>query len=128
MNLFNIFFKKSSKNFVSDITKTNIYNAWENVEFALNSKTPSQLRQALITADKCLDNALRDMVKGESLGQRLKNGQHFFDDVTYQNIWRAHKIRNNLVHEAGYEPSYVSLINSINDLKKGIIKLGVDIK
>lgn len=127
MNIFNLFFKSSTstKKQVSVTTKNNILNAWNSVDIALKSKTPSQLRQALITADKCLDNALRDVVAGEKMADRLKNSKSKFDYKTYDNIWKAHKIRNNLVHEAGFEPSYVTLINSIKDLQNGLTKLGI---
>lgn len=134
MNIFNLFKgnnKRSntrSTRSVSASTQTNIKNAWSSVEIAMNTKTPSQLRQAIITADKCLDNALRDVVSGDKMADRLKNAKNKYDYATYDKLWKAHKIRNNLVHEAGFEPSYVTLINAIKDLQTGIEKLGVKVK
>lgn len=131
MNIFNLFKKsnkQNSKKTVSMSTQQNINTAWNSVDIALKSKTPSQLRQAIITADKCLDNALRDIVPGEKMADRLKNSKNKFDYATYDKLWKAHKIRNNLVHEAGFEPSYVTLISAIKDLQNGIEKLGVKVK
>ncbi len=90
-----------------------------NYEEALKTKTPSQLRQALITADKCLDNALRDIVNAETMGERLKVAKSKFTHRTYDSIWRAHKIRNSLVHETEFEPTYSTLISAIEDLQDG---------
>jgi len=110
---------------VSSNTVFAIRSAWVGVSEALISKTPSQLRQALITADKCVDNALRDVVSGETMGERLKNAKDKFDYPVYDSIWRAHKVRNSMVHETSFEPSYSLLISSINDLKRGLQSLGV---
>jgi hypothetical protein len=86
---------------------------------------PSQLRQALIQADKSLDNALRDLVPGETMGERLKNAYSLFEKNFYNNIWRAHKMRNALVHESGYEPPHHALKRSIDDFKKALNKIGI---
>lgn len=112
---------------ISEITRNNISRDWKNIEILLSQKSPSQLRQALITADKCLDNALRDIVEGDSMGDRLKNSDRLFDRDLYNKIWDAHKIRNNIVHEAGYEPPYFVVTSAVNNLKEGLCALGVRI-
>jgi hypothetical protein len=105
-------------------TKKMIQNDLRRVEVLLKGKSPSQLRQALITTDKALDNALRDMVSGDTMGERLKNAYTLFDRGLYNNIWSAHKMRNALVHESGYEPPHHMVTNGINNLKKGLRSLG----
>jgi len=110
---------------VSTSTVDSIQRAWVGVNDALGSKNPSQLKQALITADKCVDNALRDVVKGETMGERLKNAKGKFEYPVYDSIWRAHKIRNSMVHETDFEPSYATLVSAITDMKKGLDALGV---
>lgn len=102
-----------------------IRREWEQIEILLKGKKPSQLRQALIKADKTIDNALRDIVSGDTMGERLKNAQDKFDWSTYDKIWKAHKIRNKLIHESGFEPPYHMVISAVADLKKGIKKLGI---
>ncbi|MFA6982010.1 MAG: hypothetical protein WC243_03240 [Patescibacteria group bacterium] len=113
------------KKTVTSETVIKIKTDWKNVEVLLAGKSPSQLRQALITADKCLDNALRDIVEGNSLGERLKNGADLFDNITLNKIWEAHKIRNNIVHETNYEPPHYVLTDAVGKLKKGLEALGV---
>lgn len=120
-----LFGRKTSKRGIGVETRNNISRDWKNIAILLGQKGPSQLRQALITADKCLDNALRDVVNGETMGDRLKNAQKMFDWDLYNKIWEAHKVRNNLVHESGYEPPYFVITQSVDNLKKGLEVLGL---
>ena len=112
---------------VKPVTKDNIKRDWQNIDLLLKGKQPSQLRQALITADKCLDNALRDVVPGEKMGERLKNVRPEFEYSVYDKLWKAHKVRNSIVHEAGFEPPYHMVQKSVDDLKKGLAVLGVKV-
>lgn len=112
---------------VSVGTEQVIRAEWQNIEVLLQGKQPSQLRQALISADKTLDNALRDLVSGDTMGDRLKNSKDMFDYPTYDKIWKAHKMRNALVHEAGYEPQHFMITGAIEDLRKGLKVLGVNV-
>ncbi|MFC1755956.1 hypothetical protein ACFLZK_01150 [Patescibacteria group bacterium] len=107
-------------------TKKMIESDLRNVDVLLKGKKPSQLRQALITTDKALDNALKDVVIGENMGERLKNASELFDRDLYNKIWSAHKMRNSVVHESGYEPPYHMVTQGIDNLKKGLRTLGVN--
>ncbi|MFZ2664304.1 MAG: hypothetical protein WAX66_02995 [Patescibacteria group bacterium] len=118
---------KGSKGSVSLSTVENIRRDWENINVLVSQKGPSQLRQALISADKSLDNALRDIVGGEAMGERLKESQDLFDRSLYNKVWEAHKLRNSLVHESGFEPPYFVVIEAINNLKEALYILGVKV-
>ena len=107
-----------SRSTVSSQTEDKIKVEWKNINILLAGKAPSQLRQALISADKCI-------VDGKTLGERLKKSQNKFDRNVYNNIWEAHKIRNSLIHESGYEPPHFMLTKGIDDLKRGLEALGV---
>jgi hypothetical protein len=100
---------------------------WESIKVLLDQKGPSQLRQALIVADKSLDNALRDLVVGESMGERLKNAKDLFQWDLYQKIWDAHKLRNNLVHESNFEPPYFMVTEAVTNIQNGLISLGLKV-
>ena len=102
-----------------------IESEWKNIKILLEGKKPSQLRQALIRADKTLDSALKDLVTGQTMGERLKNAPHMFDRSLYDKVWKAHKTRNALVHESGYEPPHHIISTSINNLKTALNSLGV---
>ncbi len=112
---------------ISSETEEKIMRDWAGIRQLLTQKGPSQLKQALITADKSLDNALKDFVAGESMGERLKNAKHKFDPDTYGKIWSAHKLRNNLVHESGFEPSYFVVTEAVEHLRLGLKLLGLKV-
>lgn len=113
------------KAFVSIATEERIKREWEEINLLMSRKGPSHLRQALIKADKCLDNALRDVVEGESMGDRLKSAKDRFSPEIYDKIWKSHKVRNNLIHEAGYEPPYYVVTEAVENLKEGLTALGI---
>ena len=117
-----------SNSYVSQRTIDNIQREWKNIRVLTEGKSPSQLRQALISADKTLDNALRDVVAGDSMGERLKNARDKFSSwEVYDKVWKAHKVRNNLVHESGYEPPYFVVQEAVENLKRGLAELKVQI-
>ena len=126
--IFDFLFKKTLKHkVITANTRNKIVDDWRNVEMLLNQKSPSQLKQALIMADRSLDNALKDIVDGNSMGERLKNAQNMFSYGVYNEIWEAHKVRNSLVHESGYEPPYFVVIQSVESFKKGLQSLGINL-
>ncbi len=110
---------------VSSQTIEKISRDWENIAVLVKGKSPSQLKQALITADKTLDAALKDIVLGDTMGERLKNAKDKFDRATYNRIWDAHKLRNSLVHEAGFEPGYFTLDGAITNIRMALRKLRI---
>ncbi|KKS31510.1 hypothetical protein A2380_00495 [candidate division WWE3 bacterium RIFOXYB1_FULL_43_24] len=112
---------------VSQETVRKITSDWENISVLLKQKGPSQLKQALIMADKSLDAVLKEIVPGETMGERLKNAVDKFDRPTYNRIWDAHKLRNSLVHEAGFEPAYFMVTEAVANLKEALYKLGVNV-
>lgn len=64
--------------------------------------TPESMKLALIEADNLADGLLKDMrLEGEHMADRLE--QLTRDDFsTLDRLWRAHKVRNQLVHEPGF--------------------------
>ncbi len=115
-----------SRKHVSPQVSRKIKERWENnVKVGLESRKPSQLRQSLIMADKLLDAALKEVSEGEKMGERLKNSRDLFEWEVYDKLWKAHKVRNSLVHDLDYEPTYFVLEEAIDDLKTGLTELGV---
>ena len=127
MSLFSFLFggKKFGRRSVSTQTMELIRYEWKGIGELLAQKGPSQLRNALIKADKTLDNALRDIVAGENMGERLKNAKDTFDPYTYEKLWKAHKLRNSLVHESGFEPPHHMVTTAIENFRVGLQKIGV---
>jgi hypothetical protein len=122
-----LFGKKVSRKSVSPQTRSKVEKEWKNIQVLLSAKGPSQLRQALISADKCVDNVLKDLVPGETMGERLKNAGNLFDSNIYNKIWEAHKIRNTLVHEVGYEPPHFVVTEAVENFRRGLNSLGISL-
>jgi hypothetical protein len=115
------------KKTVSKGSLVRIGRDWEEIEVLLKGSSPSQLKQALITADRSLDSVLKDLASGETMGDRLKNGKNLFYPQTYDRVWQAHKLRNALVHESGFEVQGFILKNAVDQLKNAVKELGVKV-
>mgnify|MGYP000530600649 CR=1 FL=1 len=100
---------------------------WKNIEKLIAAGKPSALRQAVVEADKLLEFSLKKLInKDQSLGENLKQAKDLFPDWnTYQQAWEAHKIRNALVHEANFEPTYSVSKEAIAKFKHSLQALGV---
>ncbi len=62
-------------------------------------------KEGIIRLDALLGKSLQYAgMKGETVGERLKNAKRLFQQGPYDAIWRAHKLRNTIVHEP-YQPS-----------------------
>ena len=97
---------------------------WGQVDYCLLQS--NQLLNALMEADKILDQALiRKGAEGNTLGERLKYAEKFFNADLYQEIWRAHKLRNTLAHEVGAEINEKEIKYSVATIKKAITYLGL---
>lgn len=80
---------------------------WKRIMAKAFAAPPQSLTLAIIEADKCVNDALKSLgFEGEHMADRLEQlNPSDFD--TLQNLWRAHRIRNDLVHtpDFGIEPA-----------------------
>ena len=106
-------------------TQAKLKSEWETIAKLLKQETPSSIRQALIAADRSLDTVLTDLSEFKTMGDRLKDTKRLFEENMYNKIWKAHKLRNSIVHEAGFEPPHFIVKEAIEDLKKGLLSLKV---
>ncbi len=57
-------------------------------------------KMAVINLDTLLGKALAYYgIKGETVGERLKQAGRIFEKDQYNALWAAHKMRNTIVHE-----------------------------
>lgn len=76
---------------------------WEKIVSALESDNPSDWKVAIIEADTMLDALVANLgYRGDNLGDRLKMVEPS-DFLTLNDAWEAHKVRNAIAHEGGYE-------------------------
>lgn len=82
--------------------KVSLNSAWERVRTHIESQNESDWRLAVIEADIMLSELVDTMgVTGDSLGDKLKQIEKS-DFVTLDSAWEAHKVRNQIAHDASY--------------------------
>ena len=78
---------------------------WNTISRRLNSPNDSDWKIAIIEADKFIDEVVRNLGgEGKTLGERL-NSLPLGTIVHINEVWEAHKIRNNIVHDPDYRLS-----------------------
>lgn len=81
------------------------FKQWLKITKRLETGREADYKLALLEADNLLDEILNKIgYKGESLGEKLKQ----LDPGTLPNleeVWQAHKVRNNIVHDPDYRLS-----------------------
>jgi hypothetical protein len=87
----------------------------------------NDLREAVSEADKLLDQALKQSgLSGDTMGDRLKSARARFSDRSINDgAWRAHKLRNALVHEVGFDLIPSQAREAIRDFERALRDLGV---
>ena len=82
--------------------KRHLNKSWQKILIRMQKNDETNLRLALIEADNLFDDLLKQMrLPGESMADRLK----YIDSSQVSNIdeiWRAHKLRNAIVHNHEY--------------------------
>lgn len=102
-----------------------VRRSWQKVEELLALGKPSQLKQAVIEADKILDFVLQRLVTGLALGERLRAARELWEKEVYEDLWSAHKVRNSLVHESGYDPPHFVCREAVAKIKQGLTALRI---
>jgi len=88
---------------------------WHSIKTKFAIGTPESARLAIIEADALVDTALKGMqIPGEHLADRLSNLDQ--DDIKSMNrVWRAHRLRNDLVHTPGFAVSVPDAQRTMED-------------
>jgi len=97
---------------------------WEKTKKRLEGGLESEYKLAIIEADSMIDEVLKRIGhKGETLGDRLKE---LTPDLlsNINDIWEAHKIRNNIVHDPDYKLSLREAQKAIEIYEKALTDLG----
>ena len=104
------------------IDKEHFKNEWNDVLSLFKDEKTRPL--SVIHADKLLDQALKCLgYNGENMAERLvaaKAKLQHRDDV-----WKAHKLRNKIVHETSFEPKEQQVKNALQGYYKTFKDLGV---
>jgi hypothetical protein len=127
MNFFTKIFKKNevpkTRESLSFADREQIKERWEKIEQLTKVGRPSAFREAVIEADKLVDFALKVCFPfRETAAERLKEAKEFFlrNRDYYENLWYAHKIRNEMVHTVGFELPSVEAKNILAYYKQAL--------
>lgn len=112
------------RRFFIPLEKKEIKKKWQEIEEILKKENEASWRLAILEADKFFDYLLKSIgFSGDSFGQRLKLACYKFEKL--RPIWFAHKIRNRIVHDSGYKPSFFEAKRALKIFKEGIKELGL---
>ncbi len=102
----------------------NRYRAkWLSIEHQLKQDQPSSRHLVVLNADKLLDQALKERgVKGTTMGERMKSSAQLFSNRN--NIWSAHKLRNQIAHESDVDVSHDAARRALENFKQALKDIG----
>lgn len=101
-----------------------VITKWQEIEQLIQLGSPSNYSRAVLEADKLLDHILKShRAPGLTMGDRLKASERKFSKEGYDSAWRAHKVRNELVHNAEYQVTDFTARGAIENFKKAIDEL-----
>lgn len=98
---------------------------WEEIRGLANSQNPSDWNMAIIRADGLLNDTLLKLgYEGETMADRLK----IIDRAklpSLDNIWSAHRLRNNIVHGPPQDYPRETVIQALRSYEQGLRELGM---
>jgi len=96
---------------------------WLTVEQDLKRDEASSYAMSVINADKLLDYAMREKgIQGATMGERMKTLQQKWSNAN--NVWSAHKLRNQIAHETNVKLDYDSARRALAAFKQALKDVG----
>lgn len=96
---------------------------WLEIERQLKKDDPRSCQFAVVEADKLLDHAMKDNgVRGDTMGERMKTARERWS--SRDAVWQAHKLRNQIVHEADVKVGYDTARRALAGFKRGLKDMG----
>ena len=87
------------------------------------SKNEASWVQVIIDSDKLLDEALKQSrYNGKTVAERMVSANRAFSDA--DGIWRAHKLRNKVVHENGVKLRQKNIDAALSKYRQALKDLG----
>jgi hypothetical protein len=114
---------------ISTADKEIFTKKWSEIQELIKLGNPSRFKTGVIEADKLLYFILDKMRYSGSLSEKLKKSKDRFvndnDYSVYNDVWLAHKCRNEIIHEFSHEILSHEAIDTIQKFENGFRKLGV---
>ncbi|MDD4607134.1 MAG: hypothetical protein PHS07_02225 [Patescibacteria group bacterium] len=116
------FFHRSPELYSLD--KNDIQRQWREIDKKIQSNQMSDLKIAVIEADKLFDQVLQDMhFTGGSFQQRLSLACKKYQFLG--KLYAAHRFRNQLVHEANFNINSYQARQAVDQFRSGLKKLKI---
>lgn len=105
------------------LNKEKYRTRWLTIERSLSRSKPETYQLSVLNADKLLDQAMREAgYKGTTMGERLKSAT---SNLTNKNaVWSAHKLRNQIAHEADVKVSFDASRRALASFKQALKDVG----
>ena len=99
---------------------------WKLISNRLKSASESDWKIAIIEAESFLDEIFEKIgLEGEGFGQKLKQIKiSEFSNIIVEDIWQAHKVRNNIVHDPNYRLNFEQAKKTLIIYEKALNDLG----
>ncbi len=103
-----------------------VQTKWSEIESTFGLGGVSHFKSSIMEADKLVDYVLKSKgVRGNTFGERLKNSRSKFANYAdYNDLWFAHKVRNNIAHESNHDLYSAEAKKAIESYKKALRALG----
>lgn len=103
-----------------------IIKKWKLISNRLKSVSESDWKLAIIEAEAFLNEIFEEIgFEGENFGHKLKQIKTSeFSNAMIEDIWQAHKIRNNVVHDPNYKLSFEQAKTTLLIYEKVLNDLG----
>jgi len=98
---------------------------WNSIRRKVETGTIESVKMAIIEADKLADEALKLAgFEGEHMADRL--AQINEEELpSMKALWRAHRLRNDLVHTPGYQITIDKAKSTLEDYEKFLTEFGI---
>lgn len=104
-------------------SRTSMKRRWREIVEMARQPGEVSLKLAVMEADKLLDQALKTLaMPGQTLGERLKFAAYKYPQL--KRVWWAHKVRNQLAHEASYHLDRSLAIKALKSYREALRLLG----
>ncbi len=97
---------------------------WAEIMDHMRSERETEWKLAVIEADNLIDDLLKKAgYPGESMGERLTGMRH--EQLrTLPYLWKAHLLRNKIVHETDYKANYQEIHEALRAYEATLEELG----
>lgn len=115
--------KQMSRPELLGLSREQIAERWKQIRLT-SQQGLMGAKLAIMEADTLLDSGLKSMMMpGDTLGERLKVACYKYPKL--QNVWWAHKLRNQLAHETAFQISQRQAEQAMDEFEKALKTLNV---